>query len=72
MRGCMCRRVGAGVQVLCGYVWVQVLCAMRDGQAGRSAGARYALRNYAQCNTVPEIALKARDFGGKWQAKPAK
>ena len=32
---------------------------MWDGQAGRSAGARYALRKYVLCSTVYEIVLKA-------------
>ena len=46
---------------------MQVWYAMRDGQAGRSAGTRYALCKYALCNTVYEIVLKARDFDEKWQ-----
>ena len=43
MQAGMCRRVGAGVQVLCGYVCVQVRCAMQICANGR----------YVLCNAMP-------------------
>ena len=67
MRGCMCRRVGAGVQVLCGYVCVQVWYAMQI-----CANGQYTMQicTNGQVCAMQQAGLQngraMHDFGQKW------